>query len=212
MSIGPERTEPINELPFPFDDDIDGTEAPKRPLVPSDNPVTPFELVCGEPDADTAWMLVGVAQARAAAECEPDGVAVYCVDPRNYFAPTSPDGLDAVDGKHVLIFPKGDAAANHAVFDRSTAFGRLCADEGADVEFAWLGANLDVHLGDRDLAQRKRRLARAVTRTGTKPAKAKPAARRSPSRRLRASAPHSSRKPERQVGSLSMWATIDGPC
>lgn len=177
--VGVQNNEPAfdHELALPFDDDLDAAPAPKYPLFTSDHPDQPFELVHGDAGADTVWILVGSAQARAAAACEPEDVAVYCVDERNYNAPMRPEGLDAIEDKKVLIFPKGDAASSHFVFDRSTSFGRICADEGAaEVEFVWLGANLDDHLIGRDLEQRKKRLVRAANCTGKKPAKAKPAA------------------------------------
>lgn len=174
--IGAQNNEPVyDEERLPFDDDLDAALAPMRPFFKSDHPEQPFELVHGDAAADTAWILVGVAQAAAAAACEPDDVAVYCVDERNLIAGVRPDGLDAIEDKKVLVFPKGDAAADHFVFDRSTSFGRICVDEGADVEYVLLGANLDFHLGDRDLEHRRKRLARAVARTGKTPAATKPA-------------------------------------
>lgn len=136
-----------------------------------------FVLHHGDADCPQAWIVVGADQARAAAECEPDGVAVYGIDKRALLTLSSIRGLEALEDKTVLIFPLGDAATDHVVFERSAALGRRCEDEGASaVEFVWLSADLGSHLGDREGAARLQRLLKVTARKGTKPAKAKPKA------------------------------------
>jgi hypothetical protein len=136
-----------------------------------------FALIYGDLDASAAWILVDDdgAQAKAAALCEPDGVAIFALHTGSFFEGSRPDGLDMIDGKDVLFFPFGDAAKNHNVFELAATYGTICEEEGAsDVRFVWLGPQLDAHLGERALDDRKKRLASVIKRTGLKPAKQKP--------------------------------------
>lgn len=132
-------------------------------------------LLCGNRDCSDVWVVVGMDQAQAAAECHPEGVAIYGLDKRALRALSAVTEFEAFEDKNVLIFPLGDAATDHTVFERSTALGRRCEDEGAEkVEFVWLGADLDAHLRGRDGNRGLQRLRKVVERRGRKPAKAKP--------------------------------------
>lgn len=135
-----------------------------------------FTLIHGDDSCHQAWLIVGWDQARIAAECHPDDVAVFGIDQRALLTLSAVSGLEVFEGKPVLVFPLGDPATDHTAFERSAALGRRCEDEGAtDVEFAWLSADLDAHLGDRQGDERLQRLIKVASgRTGKKPAKAKP--------------------------------------
>ena len=135
-----------------------------------------FSLIYGDDSCHQTWLIVGWDQARIAAECHP--VAVCAIDKRALLTLSAVSGFELLEGKPVLIFPLGDPATDHTVFERSAALGRRCEDEGAiSVEFVWLSTNLDTHLGDRAGEERLRRLSTlASRRTGKKPAKAKPKA------------------------------------
>lgn len=137
-----------------------------------------FTLIHGDDRCHQAWLIVGWDQARIAAECQPEDVAVYGIDKRALLTLPTVSGLAVFEEKSVLIFPRGDPATDHTVFERSAALGRRCEDEGAtSVEFVWLSTNLDTHLGDHEGDERLRRLLKvASSRTGKKPAKAKPKA------------------------------------
>lgn len=175
----PYRDEP--PLPFgdeptlPFDDDSTGGPATMPSLRASNHPHKPFQLVHGDAKADRAWILAGQHQARAAAACKPDGVAVYCVDLQIFIDQTAPDGLDAIFDKSVLIFPGGDASVALVVYESAAALGRFCEDEGAaEVEYVRFSRSLDKYLHGRNLADQQKRLAVVAKRTDKKPATAKP--------------------------------------
>lgn len=139
----------------------------------------PFSLVGGDESCDSVWIVPGERQADAAAANAPGDVAVYHLDNRTLeYNRGRPENLDVVEGKDVVIFPNGNAADDHFVFERLTKFGRYCEDEGAStVVFVWLGSDLVEHLGDREPEKCRERLVRLATkRTGKKPAKAKPKA------------------------------------
>lgn len=156
------------------DEPVWGDEDESSAAASNSHSIQPLSLVHGDADAKTVWILIGAHQAEAAASCDPDDVAVYCLDERSVVNP--PENLDVTEDKTVLIFPLGDAATEARVFDDATNLGRWCEEEGAAVvRFVWLGSHLDDHLGKRALADRKKRLERLVgKRIGAKPAKAKP--------------------------------------
>lgn len=161
-------TLPDNDTHYqPEDDDV---------FIPSTHPNEAFSLVHGNADAEQVWILVGNADSDAAVACTPQDVAIYCLDKRELSA--LPDELDRVEDKHVLVFPHGNAAAEHHIYDALAALGRRCEDEGAQsVKFVTLSTDLTTHMGDRDASACAQRLSRLVsTRTANKPAKLKPKA------------------------------------
>lgn len=163
MSILPDKD---NHYQFEDDDTFISTAHPDEA----------FSLVYGETDADQAWLLLGKADSDAAAACSPAGVAIYCLDKRSLNA--LPDELENLEDKDVLIFPHGNAADEHHIYDQLASLGRRCGDEGAQsVKFVLVSSDLVSFLGDRDLGSCAKRLNRLVnTRAANKPAKAKPKA------------------------------------
>lgn len=177
MPIFSQDDGPINELnddePVFEDDSGPGFASPSS----SDNADASFVLVHGDAEAGTAWILVGEQQANAAAACEPDDVAVYFLDLQCLVESRRPTSLHLIEDKEVLFFTMGDASAEHIVYDKAAAFGRMCQDAGAvEVEFVWLGIDLEARLADGDIELRRKRLASVINRKGKRPAKVKPPA------------------------------------
>lgn len=137
---------------------------------------SPLSLEFGDRKTSTVWIIPGDDQAKVAVDCTPDDVAIYRLDKRNLdLNHPCPDNLNVVEDKPVLIFPHGDAATEHTVYDRLMNFGRYCEDEGATmVRYVHLSTNLVTHLGDGSLEDRKKRLIRVSKRTGSRAATAKP--------------------------------------
>lgn len=150
----------------PEDDDV---------FVPTPHPDGAFCLVHGDASAEQHWILIGTADAAAAAACQPADVAVHCLDHRSLAAP---DGLDVVEGKTVVIFPHGDAAKDFAVYEQLSDLGAQCEAEGAKrVQFVSMRTTLASHLENRDAARCAERLTRlATSQTAAKPAKLRPKA------------------------------------
>lgn len=145
-------------------------------FTPSTHPDEAFSLVYGNEASENVWILIGLDDANAAAACQPTDVAIYALDKRELAA--LPDDLEVVDDKKVLIFPHGDAATEHHVYDQLAKLGTHCDEEGAhEVKFLTLSTRLTSYLGDRDPSKQAKRLERLVnSRVANKPSKLKPKA------------------------------------